>query len=202
MRAGYGAIDGLSAPERVLEWLSPSLRAEAPSGRRQAAWLAGRVLLAQMLDQKPLPRLADGGNGKPVFADGAGPFFSLSHSLGWVAAAVSGHGPVGCDIEMIRPRPGWPALSESSFCLAERQAIAALAPGCRLKKFWHIWTIREAVLKQRNLGVWSMADLGDVSEVSLQAQGLRIHHCENSIFSLAVCARHDEPMAEAVMEWA
>lgn len=201
MRAAYGSIDALSAPGRVSEWLSPDLLADAPPGRRRASWLAGRVLLALILDRKPLPRLADGGNGKPVFADGTGPFFSISHSLDRVAVAVGEHGPVGCDMEMIRPRPDWPALAEASFDLAGRRVLQALPPEDRLGGFWRAWTIREAVLKQRSLGVWSMAALGDVSVAALKAQGLRVYHESDGAFSLAVCTLHDEPMERALAAW-
>jgi len=67
-----------------------------------AAWSLLSDLLRKeyRLDMQTLP-VAYTETGKPYFSQG-GPHFSLSHSAGYAAAAVSSR-PVGVDLEKIRP---------------------------------------------------------------------------------------------------
>lgn len=185
LRLALGSIASLSEPEQAARWLSPSLLAVAPSGKRRSAWLAGRVLLAQMLGS-PLRALADCANGKPALP-APGPFFNLSHSGDCIAVALSEKGEVGCDIEVIRPRKGWPRLAATLFSEEEKQALEAHGEEARLAAFWQLWTLREAVLKQRAGSVWEMAQL-DISATSLRLQGLYTGHTFYGPLSVAMCA--------------
>lgn len=55
------------------------------------------------------PELERSARGKPFFANCPGRWFSLSHSGGYALCALSDDGPVGVDIEIVRPhRPGLP----------------------------------------------------------------------------------------------
>lgn len=111
------------------DWLSDDERARAASfslpARRQT-FVAGRWLLRWLLAQL----------GSPAGAH------SISHSGAWVAAAVSGCGPVGVDIEdRSRPRD-WVALAE--FAGWPEEAACADADA-----FLRRWTLGEAWLKAR-----------------------------------------------------
>ena len=63
---------------------------------------------------RELPEIARSPRGKPFFPGWPGRGLSLSHSGGLALCALSDDGPVGADIEVVRPRrpglPGRPCL--------------------------------------------------------------------------------------------
>lgn len=110
-RLFLGDIRALADEELARHWLSAPLLALAPQGRRRTHWLAGRILLAQQLGRPALPPLALSSQGKPSLPWPDAPHFSLSHSGDNLALLLSESGPVGCDLEVIRPDPAgrhWP----------------------------------------------------------------------------------------------
>ena len=87
---------------------APLLPARA-DGPRQAQWLAGRVLVQQMLaaaGPAPLPQLRNDAAGRPWLAGGGPqPAVSLSHSGAWVAALLAPPGTaLGIDVEVVRDK--------------------------------------------------------------------------------------------------
>ncbi|KJG34986.1 hypothetical protein UA70_15600 [Raoultella planticola] len=58
----------------------------------------------------PLPEIIYAEHGKPGFSGETGLWFNLSHSGDDIALLFSDEGEVGCDIEVIRPRPNWRRL--------------------------------------------------------------------------------------------
>ena len=59
--------------------------------------------VARVWDWEALPELERSDRGKPEFAGRPGHWMSLSHSRGYALCALSDDGPVGVDIEVVRP---------------------------------------------------------------------------------------------------
>ena len=174
-RLFLGSIAALSATP-----LPPTLYHQAPRGARRGAWLAGRALLAHAVT--PLPPLRYGALGKPAFPPDIALWFNLSHSGDAIALLLSDEGEVGCDIEVVRPRSGWPAIAAGVFSPGEQQELAAEPARRQLAAFWRIWTRKEAILKQRGGGVWQAADVD-----STHQSGLFVSQRQIEQLSLAVC---------------
>ena len=129
---------------------------------RRVASLAARGMLATLLQASTdIPaeewRIGKDARGKPI-ASTAGeqevPEVSMSHSRGWVAAAVSTLGPVGIDVECSRAGRDILGIAEASFGEAERGEVAnGGADG-----FYRIWTLREAIAKADGSGLSLVVD--------------------------------------------
>lgn len=109
------------------------------------AWLLLRHAFAVLgLDETQLAACRRTPSGKPVLPDGA-PHFSLSHSDGWVACAVSGTQPVGLDIQVCR---NIPARFYAPYLTSDDLAATPDEP----KALCRMWTRKEAVLKWLGTG--------------------------------------------------
>ena len=144
-------------PESVAE---SSYRYRTPA--RRLEFLAGRWLLQRGLklidSRKTLDDIVFSGSdnawGKPFFEDG--PFFSISHSRGLVACAISNDQEVGLDVEAYRPIR--PENLRNWFTADEMDVIQnAVDPETELMQWW---TIKEALFK----GQGEEASLSDDSE--------------------------------------
>ncbi len=125
-----------------------------------------RALLAGMLSRRAGTSCAEWAvvsmpSGKPYAvrrgADEALTAVSLSHSGGWVAAALSCDGSLGVDIEAHRHRPNYPGIATDAFGPAEiarteQEGIAG---------FYRIWTLREALAKADGRGLVMAIDRVD-----------------------------------------
>lgn len=92
------------------------------------------------------PKLETGPYGKPFLT--AGPHFSLSHSHGAVAAAVSDR-PVGADLERIRAFPE--KLPGRVLSPGEQKWFTAR--GELKRDFFTLWTLKESFLKYLGTGL-------------------------------------------------
>lgn len=149
-----GQISLLSAGKRA-----DQLYDSTSGSRPRTSWLAGRVLLQYALNQDSLPEIDYTIKGKPGFPAESGLWFNLSHSGDQIVLLLSDAGEVGCDLEIIRARPGWRRLADSLFSPAEHAEIARELPDQQLVAFWRIWTRKEAIIKQHAGSVWQMAKL-------------------------------------------
>ena len=96
---------------------------------------------------KELPELERSARGKPEFAEKTGCWMSLSHSGGYALCALSDEGPVGVDIETVRPhRDRLPqyALSES-----ERERFDG-----SWEDFARFWTLKESWCKREDVSLF------------------------------------------------
>ena len=104
-------------------------------------------------------------NGKP-FLTGAGDFhasFSLSHTRGMVACAVTAGADVGVDVESVDREVDTAAIASRFFAPQETAHLMTLAPDARRNRFFDFWTLKEALVKA----------LGEGMAVSLNLLALR-----------------------------
>jgi len=118
--------------------------------------LQRRALSACALDVAPDAwRFAAGPLGKPVIAaptDGATLAFNVSNTHGLVGCAVTAGREVGLDLEPWRADAP-PELVERCFAPVERAALAALPAAAQPRRFVELWTLKEAYIKARGLGL-------------------------------------------------
>lgn len=145
-----------------LDWevLDPNERRRAnliPDPRRRTAFIrahAGlRAVLGRLLGLLPYKLVFGvGKHGKPHLAMDHGPRFSLSHSNGYAAVAVSWQSDPGLDIEYVRAVDET-TLANHYFSPGERRALAAARAMHRRWTFFRIWTLKEAYLKAIGTGL-------------------------------------------------
>ncbi len=79
--------------------------------------------------------------------------FNLSHTHGIVACAVVRGRDVGLDVEDLDRPAINPALPARYFSPAEGQALDEVAPHERMSRFFDYWTLKEAYIKARGMGL-------------------------------------------------
>lgn len=90
-----------------------------------------------------LPPVERSPRGKPFFPGLNGRWFSLSHSGGLALCALSDNGPVGVDVERVRPhRAGLPAYALSPGELARFDGSWG--------EFCRLWTLKESWCKRED----------------------------------------------------
>jgi 4'-phosphopantetheinyl transferase len=80
-------------------------------------------------------------------------YFSLSHTEGCVACAVSNCEAVGVDVEEIQERRSLSSIARSNFSWEEIDALRVLRPRDLVDRFFDYWTLKEAYLKARGIGI-------------------------------------------------
>lgn len=127
-----------------------------PDDHRRGRWVAARAFmraaLAQAVGADPASlRLDTAASGKPMLP--AGPFFSLAHSGDLALLAISPEAEVGADIEEVEPSLAEPPSAERFFSEAERAELELLDPPERARRFFQLWTAKEAYRKATGEGV-------------------------------------------------
>jgi 4'-phosphopantetheinyl transferase len=117
--------------------------------------------------------------GKPALA--SGPHFNLSHSGDKILIALSATGPVGIDIEQIKPAPPY-EIAPEAFTPEERDLLAHTEPQDRAEIFYQLWTRKEALVKAIGRGL----DLG--------LQNITVH---SNLAAAQSIANLSGPLAEA-----
>lgn len=161
--AAASALEAIEvATPRLSEDVSQRLAAMADSAtrrERRLAHIALRILLEKWLGpgirRVPFARNA---TGKPSLA-GADLAFSLAHTAGLALVAVGDHGPLGVDIERLRPV----SMPEARRTPIEEKAVA-LAAGAPLAgldadaRFLSAWVRLEAAAKAEGEGVGALLE--------------------------------------------
>ncbi len=94
--------------------------------------------------------------GRPAIAApaaGMGIEFNLSHTLDWAAVVVTHDVPCGIDIELIRPVPEMLDIARRWFAAEEFRALEELDESMRTRRFFELWTEKEAWLKACGRGI-------------------------------------------------
>ena len=118
-----------------------------------------RRLLGQYLDCDPLDiSFQAGAAGKPQLNLSTAPLhFNISRSNGLGLFAFTFAGPVGVDVEVIRPIPDLDLIIQRYFNAAERSALSGRSKDQRSMAFFELWTIKEAVVKATGIGLSGLA---------------------------------------------
>ena len=121
---------------RLFAWESPN------------AHMLLRRAAGVMWGLEALPQMARNTAGKPYFPDHPDLCFNLSHSGSRSLCALS-DGPVGVDIETVRPRR---ALLPRAV-LSDGEYAWFLARGGAWEDFYTLWTLKEAKVKAQGTGI-------------------------------------------------
>ena len=110
---------------------------------RTLAWPLLAWVVRDCWGWRTLPPVERSPRGKPFFPGEAGRWFSLSHSGGIALCALSEDGPVGVDVELVRPRrAGLPAYVLSPAELARFDG--------GWEDFYRLWTLKESWCKRED----------------------------------------------------
>jgi 4'-phosphopantetheinyl transferase len=152
----YAAADAVATMRT-----EPPLAADMRSAARLTPWRIPEHLAVRTLLRRLLGEVADASvAGSPLAARPSGqPFLaerpeigvSLSHTDGWVAAAVHLCGAVGVDVQA--PVSPGERLAQRCCTPSARQALSRLPKPDRDTEFAWIWSVQEACVKAAGLGV-------------------------------------------------
>ncbi len=147
---------------QLRDWLQPEERERADKYKdmeARASFLIGRGMARAMLSEvtgvRPADwRFADGTRGRPEIAAPATPYhFNLAHSHGAVACIVGRDREIGVDVEFLK-RPAASHDVAARVCSPEELEDVQAAPDEeRQERFLVYWTLKEAYLKARGLGI-------------------------------------------------
>ena len=99
-------------------------------------------------------RFAAEAHGRPYLTGPeTGLTFNLTHADGLAACAVARGFPVGIDAERTDRRLDLDGMARVAFADAERAQVAAAPPERRTAVFFGVWTLKEAYIKARGLGL-------------------------------------------------
>jgi 4'-phosphopantetheinyl transferase len=107
-----------------------------------------------------------GPHGKPELAGaftGSGLHFNLAHSAALALVAVTRAGPIGVDVERIRPMPNAGDMVTRFFSKREAAAFQALSEDQKTEAFFRLWTRKEAWLKATGEGIAGSLDRVEVA---------------------------------------
>jgi 4'-phosphopantetheinyl transferase len=165
---------------RALGWLAES---EAARFRRfrldvdRQMFLLGRVmarsLVSQALHVAPMAwQWREGPQGRPEIASPPTPVhFNIAHSAGVVVCAIGFDREVGVDVEDLRRRPTAREVVDRYCAPGEVADIDAQPTDAWRDRFLAYWTLKEAYLKARGLGI--ALPLADIRFV-LAADGISV----------------------------
>lgn len=137
--------------------------------RSAAAWKLLQTIIG------PLPKVERGKHGKPYFPDHPDLQFSISHTTGAVACAISKH-PCGIDIESVQ---------RSVNCRIAKRFYTKreIAYATDSTLFLEVWTRKEALIKRLEGIVRPMQEMETVGNSEIQTQhydGYLISFCSEN----------------------
>ncbi len=151
-----------------------------------------RLLLSRYLEIPPQElRFCYSAQGKPFLEDNA-LCFNLSHSQGLALYAFSRRGPLGIDVEHLRPKVASAQIARRFFAPQEVAALDLIEPDRHTEAFFTCWTRKEAYLKARGEGL----SLGlDSFAVSLGEPAALVHSDQGTdeCRRWRLCALHPQP---------
>lgn len=116
-----------------------------------------RTTLSRYVDRDPRAwTFVPGPHGRPELLDASGvpPLrFNLSHTNGLIVVAIGLGGELGVDVEDVRRATRAPEFAAEFLAEPEREQLAAASPADRQARFFELWTLKEAYLKARGLGL-------------------------------------------------
>lgn len=153
-RAGYVAVWVAIGPVPQSEPWGLDQRASRHRQARAAAYQTGRQLVAAYTSCPAGRQVWErDAKGRPLVVSPGGVHVSLSHAEAVVAAALSWDGPVGVDVERLRPLAHRGALARTALSEAEQKAVDDLPEPVRDAAVLRFWTRKEAVAKALGTGL-------------------------------------------------
>lgn len=149
--AGAAALMSSDESARQLRLRYPHLRRAFTVTRALV-----RLTLSQYADVDPAAWEFDRAeHGKPRIAQprGLDLSFSVSHTSSLLAVLVVRGADAGVDVERIDREFRVESIAQRFFSPAEREALLALDEHRRARRFFQLWTAKEAYLKARGLGL-------------------------------------------------
>jgi 4'-phosphopantetheinyl transferase len=83
----------------------------------------------------------------------AGMSFNISHTRGLIVLGVTGRRALGVDVENLRAREVSIDIAAHYFAPPEVAALTAVAPPQQQDRFFEYWTLKEAYIKARGMGL-------------------------------------------------
>lgn len=153
----YAPLLSSDEQDRLARYASAARAAQFVTGRG-----ALRLILAGLVGLPPSDlRFTENERGKPALADHGGYHFNVAHAKERVLIAVTRVGPVGVDLEAIRPIARREQIARRWF---SDEDIAQLRQAARDGRddpdaaFLRLWTRKEALLKAWGIGLsWGRA---------------------------------------------
>jgi 4'-phosphopantetheinyl transferase len=116
-----------------------------------------RTILSRYADVKPEEwQFSQNSHGKPEIGGPAGApvlTFNLSHTEGFIVCALARTMAVGIDAEHLRELPDCLDIARRHFSPEEYGVLEKLSDAERHRRFYEYWTLKEAYVKARGLGV-------------------------------------------------
>ena len=111
--------------------------------------------------------------GKPQIVPDQNLYFNLSHTDSLIVCAVARVKNIGVDVETLAHRSSLLELAERFFSTKESTALALEAPSYQKARFFQYWTLKEAYIKAKGLGLsQSLAQFSFEINESLQKLSL------------------------------
>jgi 4'-phosphopantetheinyl transferase len=147
---------------RLRSWLQPEETTRADNYKdmdARAAFLIGRgmarTMLAEVTGVAPGDwRFTEGPHGRPEIASPDTPYrFNLAHSHGMIACAIARGRDIGVDVEYLDRPDSSHDVAQRACSPDELEDIASAPDDGRKERFLTYWTLKEAYLKARGLGI-------------------------------------------------
>lgn len=163
--AVYGADEGgmdAALWTRLRSWLQPEETERAEKYKdmeARASFLVGRGMARTMLAEATgvAPgdwRFSEGPHGRPEIASPETPYrFNLAHSHGMIACALAKNRDIGVDVEFLDRTDSSHDVATRVCSDDELADIEAVPEDGRKERFLIYWTLKEAYLKARGLGI-------------------------------------------------
>ena len=115
-----------------------------------------RTMLTQHINADFAPnawQFATGPFGKPYVRNAVSVDFSISHTVGMAACAVTSQGQVGVDIENLERVGKFLDIAQSHFTPEECNYLRRYQGSEQIRAFFTIWTLKEAIVKATGKGL-------------------------------------------------
>ena len=165
--------------------------------------LAMTGLLVSHIDQlmriaQGRPQISKTTSGKPILIGSNSQSISWSRSSPWLTIGLAASGDLGIDVEVRRPIDS-EAILPTICGEAERAAFQTIAPSAQAKRFFAIWTLKEAILKAIGSGFQKSAKKIVIPEPAFTAtlEAPIVLKCFGRSFALSLIEQQETTIAVA-----